>query len=125
MFLSSDPLQCIRRLLVEEILSVLDNVHDVQYLDKSQIWIHLDIIRNLPEDLPVAILPLVLRGFALYALDRDNVIKCLTHCYFTFYNAGIIGFEPMTNRLTVYCATAAPYSHHVAGDGLEPPTSRL
>lgn len=23
--------------------------------------------------------------------------------------AGVVGFEPTTNRLTVYCATAAPH----------------
>ena len=27
--------------------------------------------------------------------------------------AGIDGFEPSTNRLTVYCATAAPYPHNI------------
>ena len=58
--------------------------------------------------------------FIVFRVVRPQVFyyRYYTHCFLrpvalarNSLIAGIDGFEPSTNRLTVYCATAAPYPH--------------
>ena len=60
--------------------------------------------------------------FIVFRVVRPQVFyyRYYTHCFLrpvalarNSLIAGIDGFEPSTNRLTVYCATAAPYPHNI------------